>query len=254
MSPEPWSAREAADSPTAGERESGDAFWGALDVFFMASLALPALLAAGLIVFGVSSFVPVLRMLRAAQVLAMQFLFWGIWLAALYAVLRLRYGRRFWASLGWRRPPAGYGQAALLGALTAGGVIAGALILRPPEVALPLLELLKDPLSLVLVGVFAVTLGPVCEELAFRGFLLPWLARLIRPAPAVVLTGALFAVLHGPEYAWSWRHVLLITVAGAAFGAVRLRTGSTAAAAVMHAMYNLVFFAALLMQTAGRFR
>lgn len=254
MSSESWSPPAAAGAPPAGQGEPRDAFWGALDVLFMASLAFPALLAAGLVVLGVSSAVPLLRMMRAAQVLAMQFLFWGIWFAALYAVLRLRYGRRFWTSLGWRRPAAGYGQAALLGALTAGVVIGGAVILRPPEVPLPLLELLKDPLSLILVGAFAVTLGPVCEELAFRGFLLPWLARLIRPVPAVILTGALFAVLHGPEYAWSWRHVLLITVAGVAFGAVRLRTGSTAAAAVMHAMYNLVFFAALLMQTGGRLR
>jgi len=95
-------------------------------------------------------------------------------------------------------------------------------------------------------------MGPVCEELAFRGFLLPWLARRIKPAPAVAVTAVLFAVLHGPEYAWSWRHVVLISVAGVAFGAVRLRTGSTAAAAVVHATYNLVFFAALVAQTGGR--
>lgn len=254
MSPESLGSDQTMPGPGGEAGEAGEAFWGALDVLFMASLALPALLAAGLIVLGLSVAVPALHMLRAVQVLAMQFLFWGIWFAALYAVLRLRYGRRLLPSLGWRRPAAGYGQAALLGALTAGMVIAGAVILRPPEVPLPLLELLKDPLSLMLVGFFAVTLGPVCEELAFRGFLLPWLARLIKPAPAVILTGALFAVLHGPEYAWSWRHVLLITLAGVAFGAVRLRTGSTAAAAVMHGMYNLVFFAALLMQTAGRVR
>ncbi|MCS7314943.1 MAG: CPBP family intramembrane glutamic endopeptidase [Bryobacterales bacterium] len=254
MKTEPEGLAPLAPAPAARDRHTAGAFWSALDVLFMASLALPALLAAGLTVLGVSTMVPQLRHFRAAQVLAMQFLFWGIWFAALSALLRLRYGRPFWPSLGWRRPPAGYGQAALLGALTAGAVIAGAVLLRPPQIPLPLLELLKDPLSLALVGLFAITLGPVCEELAFRGFLLPWLAGLIKPLPAVLLTGALFAILHGPEYAWSWRHVLLITVAGAAFGAVRLRTGSTAAAAVTHAMYNLVFFAALLIQTASRLR
>lgn len=254
MSVESLDSRQSANAPPASDREAGDAFWSALDVLFMLSLALPALMAAGLIVLGVSMAVPALRMWRAVQVLAMQFLFWGIWFAALSAVLRFRYGRRLLPSLGWRRPPAGYAQAALLGAITAGLVIAGAAILRPPERPLPLLELLRDPLSLALVGLFAVTLGPVCEELAFRGFLLPWLARLVKPAPAVVLTGALFAVLHGPEYAWSWQHVLLITLAGVAFGAVRVCTGSTAAAAVTHGVYNLVFFAALVMHTAGGFR
>jgi membrane protease YdiL (CAAX protease family) len=240
--PQDPAARQRPDYP----------FWGALDIAFMASLALPALLVAALIVLGLMAVAPAWRSFRAGQVLAMQFLFWGIWFAALYAVIRFRYRRRFWASLAWVRPPGGYAHAALLGVLTAGVVIAGAVLLRPPQMSMPLLELLKDPLSLALVGFFAVTMGPVCEELAFRGFLLPWLARRIKPAPAVAVTAVLFAVLHGPEYAWSWRHVVLISVAGVAFGAVRLRTGSTAAAAVVHATYNLVFFAALVAQTGGR--
>lgn len=222
--------------------------WGLLDVAFMLSIALPALLASTLVVLGLSFALPAWRTMRAAQVLAIQFLFWGLWLSALYGVIRVRYGGRFWASLGWVRPPRGMGHAAGLGVLIALGVIGLGLVLRPPQIPMPLLELLKDPWSLALVGVFAVTLGPLCEELAFRGFLLPWLARVIRPGPAVLATSALFAALHGPEYAWSWRHVLLIAVAGSAFGAVRLHSGSTAAAAAAHAAYNLVFFVSLLPQ------
>jgi membrane protease YdiL (CAAX protease family) len=247
----PVSPAAFPEQPTT-RRQPDYPFWGALDVAFMASVTLPALMAAVLIVLGLMAVAPAWRAFRAAQVLAMQFLFWGIWFAALYAVIRFRYRRRFWASLAWVRPPGGYGQCVLAGAVTAGVVIVGAVVLRPPQIPMPLLELLKDPFSLALIGFFAVTLGPVCEELAFRGFLLPWMARWIRPVPAVAVTGVLFAVLHGPEYAWSWRHVLLISVAGMAFGAVRLRTGSTAAAAVVHATYNLVFFAALVAQTGGR--
>jgi len=225
--------------------------WGTLDVLFMLGFALPALVAATLLVLAAAMVWPFWRSLRAVQVLAMQFLFWGLWFAALYGLIRWKYGERFWKALGWVRPPRGYAQAAALGVLTAGGVIGAAIVLRPPRVPMPLLELLKDPLSLAVVGAFAITLGPVCEELAFRGFLLPWLVRWIRPAPAILLSGALFAALHGPEYAWSWRHVVLIGLAGAAFGLVRYRTGSTAAAAMMHAAYNLVFFATLLAQPGG---
>lgn len=224
-------------------------FWDFVDVVFMLGLTLPAFSLAALAVLGATLLVPAWRAWRAGQVLAMQFVFWGIWFLGLRALIRFKYGRTFWASLAWIRPPQGYAHAASMGALTAAIVIVGAVLLRPPQVPMPLLELLKDPLSLVLVGLFAVTLGPLCEELAFRGFLLPWLARIVKPAPAVLATGLLFAVLHGPEYAWSWQHVLLIAVAGAAFGFVRLRTGSTAAAAMMHATYNLVFFGALLAQT-----
>ena len=49
-----------------------------------------------------------------------------------------------------------------------------------------------------------------------------------------------FALLHGPQYAWSWRHVLLIAVAGSAFGWWRVYTRSTGASALMHAGYNAV--------------
>ena len=47
--------------------------------------------------------------------------------------------------------------------------------------------------------------------------------------------------MHFQEYGNSWRHALLITAAGASFGWMRYRTGSTKAAAVMHSAYNCVF-------------
>jgi membrane protease YdiL (CAAX protease family) len=58
----------------------------------------------------------------------------------------------------------------------------------------------------------------------------------------------LFGLLHFPEYGNSWRHALLITAAGAAFGWMRHATGSTKASALMHAAYNALFFAALFTQ------
>jgi membrane protease YdiL (CAAX protease family) len=45
--------------------------------------------------------------------------------------------------------------------------------------------------------------------------------------------------------------VLLISLAGAAFGVVRQITGSTKASAIMHGSYNALFFMALLAQRAG---
>jgi membrane protease YdiL (CAAX protease family) len=113
---------------------------------------------------------------------------------------------------------------------------------------MPLMDLLRDRVSLILVGAVAVTLGPLCEELAFRGFLLPLLIRSLSALPGILITALLFASLHGPEYAWSWRHLLLITLAGVAFGWMRYRSGSTATATVMHAAYNLTFFVGMVAQ------
>jgi membrane protease YdiL (CAAX protease family) len=59
--------------------------------------------------------------------------------------------------------------------------------------------------------------------------------------------------MHGPQYGWSWQHVVLVGVAGVVFGMVRHKTGSTAAAAAIHATYNLTFFAAFVFQRGKQF-
>ena len=91
-------------------------------------------------------------------------------------------------------------------------------------------------------------LGPLSEELAFRGFVLPLFARSIGPVAGILATSIAFSLLHGPQYAWSWRHIALIALASVAFCYVRLRSGSTLAATVMHATYNMTFFVAYLAQ------
>ena len=57
-----------------------------------------------------------------------------------------------------------------------------------------------------------------------------------------------FGLLHFQEYGNSWRHVVLISLAGAAFGAMKQLTGSTRASVLMHAAYNALFFFALVLQ------
>ena len=116
--------------------------------------------------------------------------------------------------------------------------------LNTPPIDSTLKELLQDRPSLVLVGLFAVTAGPVCEELAFRGFIMPLLARSFGIAAGIILTAIPFALLHGPEYSWAWQYLALLTLVGCAFGWVRYRSGSTAIAAVMHAAYNFAFMVA----------
>jgi membrane protease YdiL (CAAX protease family) len=118
----------------------------------------------------------------------------------------------------------------------------------------PMEELLRDRLSIALVGLFATTLGPVCEELAFRGFLQPLLTRTFGAVVGVVLAALPFTLLHGPQYGWSWQHVLPVGLAGLSFGIVRYVTGSTAAATAMHATYNLTVFSAAVLQRGSSFR
>jgi membrane protease YdiL (CAAX protease family) len=103
--------------------------------------------------------------------------------------------------------------------------------------------------TLILFSIFVVILGPLCEELAFRGFLLPLFVRSLGAAAGIMVTGLLFGCLHAPEYSWSWRHVLLVSLAGSVFGWVRYKTGSAAASTYMHSTYNLTQFAAFVAQS-----
>lgn len=91
-----------------------------------------------------------------------------------------------------------------------------------------------------------VLLIPVVEELAFRGFLLPWLVSsdFARVPPrawtalAVAGSSAAFGALHG-----QW---LAGTLAGLAFAAAKLRRGRLGDAVLAHAVANAVLAAAAL--------
>ena len=217
--------------------------WSWTDLALLVSLALPLLLVSSLAAFPVARLVP---HVKAAGPIAGMFLFYLLWFCALYALIRLRYRRPFWQSLAWVPPLGGLWRSALWGLLLAWVAVFLGVLLRTPDVKTPFQELLKDPVSLTLIGLLSVTLGPICEELAFRGFLLPLLVRSLGAVAGVLLSAAPFALLHGFQYAWTWQGLVIIFVAGAAFGWMRLRTGSTAACAVMHCAYNLVLVAGLV--------
>jgi membrane protease YdiL (CAAX protease family) len=184
----------------------------------------------------------------ALQALITQFALYGFLFLAMYAIFRLKYERPLWSSLGFTRSPEGFVRPLLIGPLVAVGVVLGSLALRMPEIHTPLEDLLKDPVSIALVCLFAVTLGPLCEEAIFRGFLQPLFQRSLGHLPAIALACLPFALLHGPEYGWSWRHIVLLFFASGVFGWYRYRTGSTTPPALMHASYNLVFVIAYLIR------
>jgi membrane protease YdiL (CAAX protease family) len=91
-----------------------------------------------------------------------------------------------------------------------------------------------------------VSVGPVFEEVVFRGFMQPLFARTFGAAAGVLLAALPFGLLHLQQYGFNWQQGLLITLAGAAFGWVRHRSGSTRTAAIMHAAYNSTVFLAVL--------
>ena len=93
-----------------------------------------------------------------------------------------------------------------------------------------------------------VLLGPIFEELVFRGFLYPLFARSIGAWPAILATAIPFALLHGQQSEWAWQLLAPIGLAGVAFGWVRYKTGSTVASTLVHIGYNATAVAVYLMQ------
>jgi membrane protease YdiL (CAAX protease family) len=94
--------------------------------------------------------------------------------------------------------------------------------------------------DLVQACVIAVVVQPFVEELLFRGFLQPLLVQNLSDRLGIVVTSALFALLHGTSA------FLPIFVLSLVIGAVMLRTQRLSAAWLVHAMNNaLVLVVAL---------
>jgi uncharacterized protein len=215
-------------------------FWSWRDVALFAGLAIPSFALAIALTQGVFQLLP--SEATAPRLMMMQFSGFGLWFLSLWAMLRFRYDRPFWASLGWVTPWPGATITLFLGPLLAIAVAVGSVLLRTPEIQSSIHQLMQDRWSTLLIGVLATTLGPLFEELLFRGFLLPLLLRTFGLVSGILLCSLPFTILHGPQYQWTWQHLTLLFCASVAFCIVRIRTGSTAASTLVHATYNLTFF------------
>jgi membrane protease YdiL (CAAX protease family) len=223
-----------------------DPFFDYTDLFIFTGLCIPSLFLALLLVHIVKIFAP---MPTTVQLLLVQTIWYFFVFGLLAALFRMRYEKPFWQSLGWRSVSIGAGTGGILaGPLLAISIGLIASALHTPEINLPFEQMLGSTGTIVLLGLLVVILGPVAEELAFRGLLMPLLIRSLGPAAGIVLTGLIFGSVHGYEYQWSWQYMLLISLAGCVFGWAKYKTRSTVTGALMHSTFNLAQFAAFLLQ------
>ena len=152
-------------------------------------------------------------------------------LLAFYATLKLRHGGAVWRALSWTRPRARYLLA---------GPVAGVLMAAVVTLLVQSQSVLAPSITIWKLAVLAAALGPILEESFFRGFLLPLIARTSGSPCAVILTALFFAFFHQPP---TVLHCACFAVSGILYGWLRVVSGSTAAAALMHAVYNLALFA-----------
>lgn len=165
--------------------------------------------------------------------------------------LFVRHGQPLFASLGWIEYPFEARHLVVLGVVLAIAIMLLGALLRLPNVETPFDKLLNDLPSRIAISVFGVTIGPIIEELLFRGFLQPVLVDSFGALPGILLTSLPFGLLHLAQNGWAWQSGVLITLVGFVLGVVRHVSGSTRASAITHVSYNALPFLLMLI-TGGK--
>ena len=162
----------------------------------------------------------------------------GLVLFFIYRIVSVKYRSPFWSSLKWRGPTtAPAGLFLVSGALLA--LIVGALSSRIPGIEdLPVSGLLQHAQTAVFLGVTAIAVAPLVEEVVFRGFIFPVLERRWGTVTAVLLTALMFTSLHVTQLWGSWMAVGLIMLVGLVLSLVRALTGALLPAFLLHLAYN----------------
>jgi uncharacterized protein len=156
-------------------------------------------------------------------------------------------------AISWNAPSARHAWYAIAGGLALALVSdVGDVVLSPwiPK-SLPITEMFKDRPSALLLAGFGILIAPLVEEMFFRGFLYPALARLTGALPSIVVTATLFTLLHGAQLSFSWAPLLLIFIVGITLTVVRARTHSVALCVIVHMTYNFTLLAQTFVATHG---
>jgi len=159
-----------------------------------------------------------------------------------------KYRVPFWKAIHWNWNPRSIPKWLGLGVLTVGIDLLGRYLPLPKSS--PFEQFFAHRSDALLMAIFAVTFGPLMEELIFRGFLYPVLARWTGVTTAVLLTAIAFGLLHYLQYR-SWSAVLLITLVGVVLTVVRAWTNSVSASFLVHVGYNGTLMALAAVATDG---
>jgi membrane protease YdiL (CAAX protease family) len=194
------------------------------------------------------------------------------------AVFPLIWGKSFFDGLEWRASAAArYRWRLFSAALACFAVAIVDEILIPGPTNTPIDQTFRMPGAIWLLFGFGVTLAPLIEEIAYRGFLLPALCTAydwtteritgsIAPQPddngrprwsttamvtASVATSVPFALMHGDQTSYALGPFLLLIGVSLVLCWVRLATRSLAASVVVHSSYNLLLFTLMFLGTGG---
>jgi membrane protease YdiL (CAAX protease family) len=232
-----------------------DPVWSGWDVLLIALLAIGSLILSQVILLLMARFwiFPHASVADLAKkpILALLSMLLSYGAIAFYMVrlVRSKYHTAFLSAIRWNFP-ARWWRFPLLG-LGLMLVLASLERFLPMPKDAPFEQFFAHPLEAYVTSVFAITLGPVMEELFFRGFLYPVLVRKTGVLSAVLLTSVMFGLLHSMQLGYAWGGMLVIVLVGLVLTSVRAATNSVAASLLVHIGYNGALMLIAAVQTDG---
>lgn len=174
-----------------------------------------------------------------------------IYLCVLWIAARMTFGKYGggWARLGVARPTwatVGWAAAALVSAFTVAAIY-GAIVTyfnidalsqdcgdQVPQ------DIRSSALLLAMASVLAVMFAPPIEELFFRGFIFPGLARAWGPVAGIVASGVLFGSAHLLGNPTLYKSMIEFSAIGMVFAFVYWRSGNIFSSMLAHFSFNLI--------------
>ena len=249
--PETGSAYPAPPFPPLVRR---DPVWSGWDVLLIALLTIVTLVvtelltivAAWILVYPHSTFTELVQ--KPALSVIGEFLAYLAIAAYMIMLIEGKYQLGFWQAIHWNWRTSAVPKLLGLGVLTVGLDFLARFLPMPKST--PFDQMFARPSDAYLIAIFAVTLGPLMEELFFRGFLYPVLRRRTGQFLAILLTALPFGLMHYVQYR-SWGAVLVITLVGVVLTLVRAVTNSVAASFLVHVGYNATLMGLTALATDG---
>lgn len=250
--PEPG-APSFPELPTPSPSE--DPVWSGWDVCRIALLTVAAI-----VVFLLLSTIVVQRTLypRTAFMdvaqfplvaVAAQLLAYLLVLGFMVALVKRVPGHEFWRELRWNWPR--HWPLYLMAGFVLSVALQAFAHLLPMPKELPMDRFFRTAQEAWALSLFGSAVAPLMEELFFRGFFYPVLARRLGTVTAIVLTSVSFGLIHAPQLGHAWGPVLVVFLVGLTLTITRAVTKSVAPGFLIHVAYNTTLSIALFVGTDG---
>jgi uncharacterized protein len=240
--------------PSIDLRGSDQLLWSGWDVLALALLTLASMIVLTAVGVGIAMHTRILAGMKITDlarepklIIPVQIAAYAIVFGCMVLIVRRRVAS-FWHAIQWNWPGAS-AAAYFFGGVGLALTIQFLSALLPIPKQLPIEKYFKDAGGTYLMVIFGITIAPLMEELFFRGFLYPVVARRAGVNAGIVITAFLFALIHQSQLGRAWAPVLLLFVVGVVLTYVRARTGSVGSSFLLHVAYNTTLFTLLWLQT-----